>query len=588
MKEYPDEIKDFYDSIENLKSLSIWNIHRELKPTKQIRGDWEDKVIVERKCLTYNLNNGELKSNVQVTDVNGHIIKNELKENEIGYLKTRLDQTGNSGLKARYTHLLWQETKHNKYAGIAIDNYIQNITKIKADEIREIPKMLSAILFISKNTKQRQEQAKETAIALVNGLPNWFKTNILNSILEHNILSKEELNQIAEEVPNWIEKDNPTSYFLNKNKLEAGLRLYNSLELPLNRLYELLAQNEDLIIKQHPEDTDFVKYISIGAKAKYFRLAGKTEEAEECFKKYNRLKQTVKLGKVSTQLGDKETEMFNEYLNMKSGVILEMPTDIILALFSINEDILVDPNKNEEYAKESIKKSIWELFSTSVFDINSNFTNLKDSEKIDKEKIRNYTISHGIQCYCLFYKVFIEGILCGKLNYYKIFEYLENHTWYGVKFKRGMADNEIDQNSTWLNMIAPGIHNFIAQFELSILMNTNKISNFILALDSLTIKFEGALRDFIRLSGGNTSTSKRGEIKEQLLEELLDNSITKKYFTEKDIELFKYTFTQKGVNLRNNVAHSFLQFSDYKLQTVSLVFLCILRLGKYTFKNNES
>src|SRR5690606_30821677 len=244
------------------------------------------------------------------------------------------------------------------------DNYIQNITKIKADEIREIPKMLSAILFISKNTKQRQEQAKETAIALVNGLPNWFKTNILNSILEHNILSKEELNQIAEEVPNWIEKDNPTSYFLNKNKLEAGLRLYNSLELPLNRLYELLAQNEDLIIKQHPQDTDFVKYISIGAKAKYFRLAGKAEEAEECFKKYNRLKQTVKLGKVSTQLGDKETEMFNEYLNMKSGVILEMPTDIILALFSINEDILVDANKNEEYAKESIKKSIWELFST--------------------------------------------------------------------------------------------------------------------------------------------------------------------------------------------------------------------------------
>ncbi|MEJ4088322.1 DUF4209 domain-containing protein [Galbibacter orientalis] len=588
MKEYPEEIKDFYDSIENLKSLSIWNIHRELKPTKQIRGEWEDKVIVERKCLTYNLNKGELKSNIQVTDVKGHITKNGLKESEIEYLKNRLGETGNSGLKARYAHLLWQETKHNNYAGIAVDNYIQNITKIKADEIREIPKMLSAILFISKNTKQRQEQAKETATALVNEFPNWFKIDILNSILEHNILSKGELNQIAEELPNWVEKDNSAQYFLNKNKLETGLRLYNSLGLPLNRLYELLAQNEDLIIERHPEDENFVKYMSIGAKAKYFRLSGKTQEAEECFKEYNRLKQTVKLGKVSTQLGDEEAEMFNAYLNMKSGIILEMSTDSILAFFSINEDILVDPNKNEEYAKESIKKSIWELFSTSVFDINSNFTNLKDSEKIDKEKIRNYTISHGIQCYSLFYKTFIEGILCGKLNYYKIFEYLENHTWYGMKFKRGMTDNEIDQNSTWLCMLAPGIHNFIAQFELSVLMNTLKINNFILAMDSLTVKFEGALRDFIRLSGGNTSTSKRGEIKEQLLEELLDNPTTKKYFTKKDIELFKYTFTQKGINFRNNIAHCFTQFSDYNLQAVSLVFLCLLRLGKYTFKNNKS
>src|SRR5690554_5127808 len=135
-----------------------------------------------------------------------------------------------------------------------------------------------------------------------------------------------------------------------------------------------------------------------------------------------------------------------------------------------------------------------------------------------------------------------------------------------------MTNNEIDQHTSWLTMLAPGIHNLFAQFELSTLMNTNKINNFILAMDSLTIKFEGALRDFIRLAGGNTSTSKRGEIKEQLLEELLDNPTTKKYFTNRDVELFKYTFTQKGKNLRNYIAHSFLQYSDYNLQAVTLVF----------------
>ncbi|GAA0749595.1 DUF4209 domain-containing protein [Gaetbulibacter jejuensis] len=589
MNEIPNELKDFYASIENLNSLSIWNIHRELKATAKIKGEWEKKIIIERKSLNYNLNKGELVTNVQVTDSQGQITTIGLEKEDIEYLKQRLEFTQNTWLKSRYSHLLWQEIKHHKYAEIAIDNYVATINRIKSEEARELPIILSAILHISKKTKKKIEVAKEVAITLVNDLPNWFKPNILNSILENNILTKKELNDIALKLPSWIEEKNPVSYFSNKQKLETGIQLYNLLELPLNELYELLAKNEDLILEQHQEDTDFVKYTTIGTKAKYLRLAGKLEKAEENLKEYNRLKQTVKLGKVSWQLGEKETEMFNSYLNMKSKVILDMPTEGILAFFSINEDILVDPIENQENAKKSIKNSIHNLFSTSVFDINSNFKNLKDSEKIDKEIIQSYTISHGVKCFSLFLKVFVDGILTGKLNYYKIYDFFESQTWYGTKFKRGMTDNEIDQNSNWLTMLAPGIHNLFAQFELSVLMNTNKINNFILAMDSLTLKFEGALRDFIRLSGGNTSTSKNGELKEQLLEELLENETTKKYFTEKDIELFKYAFTRKGKNLRNNIAHSFLEFSDYNLQAVTLVFFCILRLGKYTFneKNNS-
>ncbi|WP_299546923.1 DUF4209 domain-containing protein [Seonamhaeicola sp.] len=584
MTEFPIELKTFYDSIENLSSLSTWRIMREIKPSQRIEGDWEDKLITERKALNYNINKGLLVTNSQVIDSKGEVANINLEDKDLDYLKIRLAETKNIWLKARYAHLLWQETKHNKYAETAIDNYIININNIKGEEADQLPIILSAILYISKKSKKRIDNAKETALTLINDLPIWIKSNILNAILDNNILSKDDLNQIAADLPSWTENKNVTSYFFNKNKLETGIRLYNSLELPLNNLYALLAKNEDLILEEHPEDTDFVKFTTIGTKAKYLRLAGKTDEAEENLKEYNRLKQTVKLGHFRWQLGDKETEMLNEYLNMKSEVILNMPSEGILAFFSVNEDILVDPTENKENAKKSIKESVAHLFNTSVFDINSNFKNLKDSDKIDKEIIQNYAISHGVKCSSLFLKVLVDGILTGKLNYYKIFEYLETYTWYGTKFKRGMTDNEIDQNSTWLTMLAPGIHNLFAQFELSVLMNTNKINNFILAMDSLTIKFEGALRDFILLSGGNTSTSKRGEIQEQLLEELLDNPTTKKYFTQKDIELFKYTFTSKGKNLRNNIAHSFLQFSDYKFESISLVFFCILRLGKYTFE----
>lgn len=587
MEEIPNELKDFYDSMENLNSLSIWNINRELKATTKIKGDWEKKIIVERKSLSYNLNKGELITNAQITDSQGQITTIGLEPEDIEYLKERLEFTQNTWLKSRYSHLLWQEIKHQKYAEIAIDCYIATINRIKLEEVRELPIILSAILFIAKKAKVKTNIAKQIAITLINDLPHWFKANILNSILENNILSKEELNDIAIKLPFWIEGKNPASYFLNRQKLETGIQLYNLIGLPLSYIYELLAKNENLIIEQHQEDTNFVKYEAIGTKAKYLRLAGKLEEAEENLKEYNRLKQIVKLGKVSWELDQKETEMFNKYLNMISKIILDMPTDGILVFFSISEDILVDPIENLKYTKENIKNSLHYLFNTSIFDINSNFKKLKDSEKIDNEIIQNYSISHNVKCFSLFLKVFIDGVISGKLNYYKIYDYLEVQTWYGTKFKRGMTDNEIDQNSSWLTMLAPGIHNFFSQFELSVLMNTNKINNFILAMDSLTLKFEGVLRDFIRLSGGNTSTSKDGELKEQLLEELLENQITKKYFTEKDIELFKYTFTRKGKNLRNNIAHSFLEFSDYNLQSISLVFFCILRLGKYTFMKHQ-
>lgn len=581
MNEIPLELKEFYDSIENINSLNIWNIQRDLKETAKIKGDWENKILAERKSLNYNLNKGQLLTNVQITDAQGQVIKIGLENEEKEYLKGRIEITQNPWLKSRYSHLIWQETKHLSYAEIAIDNYIATISKIRKEEYHELTIILSAILHISKKTKKKIDEAKKVAITLINDLPNWFKSSILKSILENRILFKDELNDIAKKMPSWYEEKSPASYFSNKQTLEIGIELYQLLRLPLTELYELLAQNENLILEQHLEDTDFVKYITIGNKAKYLRLAGKFQEEEETLREFNRLKSIFKLNKVGWRLGEEETEMYNMYLDMKSKVILDQPPEKILAIFSINEDILVDPVKNEEIANRYIKNSIINLSNTSAIDININFKNLKDSEKINNEIIKSYTISHGINCFGLFLKVFVDGIVTGKFNYYKIHNFLETHTWYGSKFKKGMADNEIDQNSNWLMMLAPGIHNYFAQFELSTLMNTNKINNFILALDSLTLKFEGALRDFIRLSGGNTTTIKNGELKEQLLEELLDNQIIDNYFTEKDIELFKYTFTRKGINLRNNIAHSFLEFSDYNFQAVTLVFFCILRLGKY-------
>ena len=581
----PKEVTEFYQSLESLKSLNIWNISKELKDCDLIKSTiWRKRIITERKVLFYNLNEGQLFSNVQNTNVTGNVERASLfSKSEINFIIERSNQTNNSWLKARYTHLLWQETKNNNYALIAIENYMDCINMIKGKEARELDIILAAILFISKSTKKKIEESRNLTLDLIEALPHWFKFALLNTAMKINFLKLNDLNVIADKVFEWFEEQTPINYFTNKQNLEISLVLFDKIKRPNEKLYELLAFNENEIINQH-EDESFVKLTALSEKAKYLKRAKKTEAYETVLREYTRVKQKTELHKVSLTLDEDLNDMFNDYLKMKSQFILTWSTASILSFFSISDDVLVDPKTVEEHANENIKKSIRHLFTTNVFDINSNTKRLNDKGIIDFEKLQAYVIAHNVEVYTLFLRVFIDGIIMGKLNYYKIFDFLEEYTWYGMKFRKSMKSNDGVENSSWLSLMAPGIHNYFAQFEFSTLMNTNKINNFILAVDSMTLKFEGALRDFIRLSGGNTTMERKGEMQEQLLEDLLENQITKEYFTEKDIELFKFTFTNKGKNIRNNVAHSFMEYSDYNLQTASLVFLCLLRLGKYTFE----
>lgn len=577
---------EFYQSLESIKSLDIWNIQRELNfATKNDNGDWDENIITERKILYLNLNNGKLISNTFTTDVNGKVQGNvTFSELEYKYLEFRLEDSKNNWLKSRYAHILWEKYKHKKFAESALTEYSACINQIKSEEARELSIIVSAIFYISKTTKIDIEKVRIFTIELMRETPLWMKGSILREALHHNILEKSKLVSIANEVEILVDLKDADSYFTNENNLKIALQLFQKIGKSVTKVYSLFAQNEDLIINQHPNDEEFIKITYVGNKALYHKQAKEIEKYDATMREYIRLKKSVKLNKISIPLGDDATIKFNEFLNLKSNFLLQRPAEEILAYFAEIEDILVDSGKLRKIAEGRVNKSFMHLLNTITFDINTNFKVLTEKEKIDKEVLNSYIISHNIQCYTLFLKVFSQGIISGKLNYYNVYSFFEKYSWYGQKTKRSINQDSTNDNSSWLSLLAPGLHSLFAQYELSILLNTNKVNNFILAIDSLTLKFEGVLRDFIRLCGGNTSKDKNGELKEQLLEELLENEMVVKYFSTKDIDLFKFTFTSRGNNIRNNVAHSFMEFSDYGFSVASLVFLCILRLGKYTLE----
>ncbi|NHF59170.1 hypothetical protein FK220_007450 [Flavobacteriaceae bacterium TP-CH-4] len=114
---------EFYESLEGIESLNIWNIQNGLKTVDKFReSNCLYQIISERKALSFNINMGILESNAQFVDKKGKIQKTRLTEDDIDYFKGRLSETSNVILKSRYAHLIWQECHHKKYSKIAIEN----------------------------------------------------------------------------------------------------------------------------------------------------------------------------------------------------------------------------------------------------------------------------------------------------------------------------------------------------------------------------------------------------------------------------------------------------------------------------------
>ena len=153
MTDIPEQLEKFYKSLEKIESYSIWNILREVKPLNEIDKNWEEEILIERKIFNYNINKGEIVPNSHITDINGKAIEISLNTKELEYLKKRVQVTQNTWLLSRYTHLLWQQTRHNNYANLALRNYYLSVNKISTEEARELAICLSAILYISKKTK---------------------------------------------------------------------------------------------------------------------------------------------------------------------------------------------------------------------------------------------------------------------------------------------------------------------------------------------------------------------------------------------------------------------------------------------------
>lgn len=137
-------------------------------------------------------------------------------------------------------------------------------------------------------------------------------------------------------------------------------------------------------------------------------------------------------------------------------------------------------------------------------------------------------------------------------------------------------------------MLNPAITEFFLQVQAWVSTSYYRPS-FVLCIDSLTLKFEGLMRDFCSRMNIPTSVSRTKGMQEIYAHNVLENEIIKKHFNENDLLLFNYLFaTQNGLNLRNKIAHSLYDYDDYNLDHMLLLIATLLRLGKYSYVSKST
>lgn len=513
----------------------------------------------------------------------------ELFDDDFQYIKTRAENTENPKYKAKYNHLLWLSPQiHIDYAKEAIESYfslLQNSSFSNQDNLlcRSFGKYFENLFVLSQTINYKKNEAVEYFVSLLetDKLNDFTKYSIMDFIVANGKkIDKSTIQTFYDYSKNAIEN-------LESRVLESYLNLLVILSQKLgtspSEFHEKLGDYHVSQIEIQKKES-FVYSIFYSKALEEYRKAGNKSKIEETAVLLEQSKKKIDLKKVSVEMKDEE---FNKALNLwweliqtKTSVLVEKGDSK-----DIYESLTVEKlfTKSVE-VKDETNMSILDLVSTYVFDINKN---------ISKDKSRAFNpyflqIKFSLQQIGL---IFSKGIESGKISFESLMDYLKSKTWYRYDFTYEMPDGKIE-GINWIDLLSPSLQAFFVQQEIDLKTSSHNSQGYVLAIDSLVLKFEGLLREFSRALGAQTIEIKENGTKERIsFDKLLDNEKVKALIPEDDIAFFKFLFTSDGMDLRNNIAHSFYSTKNYSSEKMLLLIVALLRLGNFKIepkKNNTS
>lgn len=510
----------------------------------------------------------------------------ELFDDNFEYVKTRANKVQNQKHKAKYNHLLWlSPQKHIDFAKEAIENYLlllKDSSFSVEDNLKcySYGKYFKNLFILSQSVNHKKDETLNYFVSLleIDKINDFTKYSLMDFIIEN-----------GKKINTSITK---TFYDYSKNKitkldervLESYLKLLVILSQKLktspNEYHEKLGDYHISQLEKEKNKGFIAHHYYTNALEEYKKANNKTK-IEDTAVLLEQAKKTIDLKKVSFEVKDEKIKMalnqLWDYTKKKTDYLIENGNDKDIYEYLILEKLF----PKAEILNTEIKPVMLDFVSTMAFDINKNVSKNK-SGGINSYSIHinNFSIHH-------IWLVVSKGIKSGKISSVSLIDYLKMDSWYGKDFTYLDTNNE-SHGFNWIELLSPSLQSFFVQTEIDIKTNSHNSKGYILAIDSLVLKFEGLLREFSRLIGAQTIDIKENGTEERIgFDKLLDNEKLKALIPEDDIAFFKFLFTSIGMNLRNNVAHCFFTTKNYTSAVMLLLIVALLRLGNYKLEIKE-
>lgn len=598
-------IKEVYDFLDHIDVTfdDYWEMTRALKRLagQSLGEDEKAKLGWEIVAFDFDMKDAEICptfSSVTEDGITLHAYPTyeQLGDEGLAYIQQRAEKVNNPVLTSRYQHLLWKSKstfKHIRQATAAINAYREILTIWTGK--KDAPLSVKVLLD---NFRNGYTLAMQTKIgvsdynALINqwlfgktSFPNYFKRFVIDFFLKQPQVKKDFFTRIPRLISRLVKEDiagGAKPYEL-KDWFETGLAVSRKLQLPEDiwqkRLGDLHLQMAEM---RMDDETRMVPLHFLKLAIDYFKEAGRPRLVKKTEKQYFDLKKELNLSRVRIPIGEKTGEVLDAHFKAMTDQVLSGTSESIYKYLLSGHELFAKKSWLIGKAKKG-STATRDLFTQLRFDINNNISKDDGSMKT-KEKsalYENYAYFMQLMTRPLLHCLFIEGIIRGKITFTSLMEFMRAHSWLGQRLQTEDDEGNALKYS-WLSLIGPSIHEYFIQTDAGLRSKT-PIANYIMPIDSLTLKFEGVLRDFARLAGISTTTSgKRNVLREKYIEELLLEKDLADYFDEDDLLLFNYLFVAKlGMNLRNNIAHSFYLPNNYSFEIMHLLICAFLRIGKY-------
>ncbi|MBV5343126.1 hypothetical protein JZU68_05780, partial [bacterium] len=161
-------------------------------------------------------------------------------------------------------------------------------------------------------------------------------------------------------------------YFIIREILNDTIKICVNNGIDATFFYEKLAENENFILAQHPDDSDFIKVKVLGDMVEYYKKAKNLVKYELALKEYTRVKAKTELELIDATPNEETQKILNEEINRNLKTILKWDLDKILLHYSVHSPLFPDIDNIITTATKNYKKSFLRHVSSNVFDINNN------------------------------------------------------------------------------------------------------------------------------------------------------------------------------------------------------------------------